>query len=76
MFLWSMLNNINLDTGSHLMRYLANVSKASTRNIVIDELITLIALTLAYDLTDLQEATDSTRIDIEACITITSESLS
>lgn len=35
MFLWVILNNIDLDSGSHLVRYLAKVGKASMGNIVI-----------------------------------------
>lgn len=65
-----MLNNINLDFSSHLVRYLAKVGKALTRNIVINELISLIAHALGFYLFDMQEATGSTRIDMEACIAI------
>lgn len=70
MFLWGILENINLDTNSHLVRHLTKVGKASARNIIIDGLTTPIALTLGYDLIGMQEATCNTRIDLEACITI------
>lgn len=70
MFLSNMLNIVNLGIGLHLVRHLVKVGKTSTGNIVIGGFITLIALTLCYDLTGLQEATDNTRIDMEAFIAI------
>lgn len=65
LFLWAMLNNIHLNIDSHLVRQLAKVGKTLIGDIVIGRLITSIALTLGYDLTDLQENMGSSRIDIE-----------
>lgn len=70
MFLWAMLENIHLDTGSHLVRHFTKVSRASAGNIVIGRLITSIAIVLGYNLIGMQEATKCTRIDLEASITI------
>lgn len=70
LFLWAIHNNIHLNTSSHLVRHLIKVDKASARNIVIGGLITPTTLALGYDLTSLQEATGSTRIDLETCIAI------
>lgn len=69
-FLWTMLEGIHLDIGSHFVRHLAKVGKASAENIVIGGLITLIALALGYELTGMQEAMGNTRIDLESCIVI------
>lgn len=65
-----MLNNIDLHFDSHLARHLTKFGKDSAWNIVIDNLITMIALTLGYYLFNMQEAMGSTKIDMEACISI------
>lgn len=69
-FLWLILNNIDLDSGSYLVRHLAKAGKASARNIVIGKLLILIALTLGYDFISIQEAMSSMRIDLGAYIAI------
>lgn len=50
MFLWAILEKIHLDISSYLVRYLAKVYRAPTRNILIGGLITPIAMALGCDL--------------------------
>lgn len=65
--LWAMINNVNIDTGSHFIRHLVKVGKATTGSIVVGGLITPIALTLGHEMFGLEEAIGSSRVDLEAC---------
>lgn len=64
------MHNVNVDTDSYFIRHLVRVGNSSTENIVVVGLITSISLTIDYEVHELEEATSSSMIDLEACVAL------
>lgn len=66
--LWNMLYEGNVDTGSHLIRHLVKVGKATKGDIVVGGIITFVAETLGYETGDLEVVAGKHSIDLEVCL--------
>lgn len=65
-----MLNNVNINVGSHFIRHQVKIGKRSTGIIVVGGLITRIVMVLSCDLDRLEMIKNSSRIALDACLAI------
>lgn len=70
LFMWSILNNVKMDTWSFLARHLLKVGRAQSGTIAVGGLIKAITHFYEYDLDSLEVVRGNTRIGLEPYLAI------